>query len=157
MGVQAKGGGHPHLAMSSGVRIVEVGPRDGLQNIADHVATEVKIELIRRLVDAGLRTVEATSIVSQKAVPQLSDCREVLGSDPVQAILGNPRMRVPVLVPNLRGLETASQYGVREVAVFVSATEGFSKANINCTVEEAISRASSVAYAAGEWNMTVRG
>lgn len=129
---------------SPAVRIVEVGPRDGLQNIRDSVPTRTKVELIRRLRQTGLSTIELTSIVSPRAIPQLKDCQDLLRSDEVKELLQNPRLRLPVLVPNEKGLNIAVGNGVQEVAVFVSATEGFSNANINCSVEEGIERAKQV-------------
>lgn len=143
--------------MEQNVRIVEVGPRDGLQNIAQKVPTNVKLELIRKLYDTGLRTIEVTSVVSPRAVPQLSDCREVLKSPPIQELLQNKSLRLPVLIPNVKGIEIGCQYGISEVAVFISATEGFSKANINCTVDQGIARARSVAQEAQRRGLAVRG
>jgi hydroxymethylglutaryl-CoA lyase len=139
------------------VRIVEVGPRDGLQNIKDPVATSVKLELIRRLRESGLSTIELTSIVSPRAVPQLADCREVLRDQTIKQLQQHDGLRFPVLVPNPKGLDIALEYGVKEVAVFVSATEGFSKANINCSVDEGIERASRVAEKAIRNGVAVRG
>ncbi|KAE8131567.1 hypothetical protein BDV38DRAFT_275832 [Aspergillus pseudotamarii] len=139
------------------VRIVEVGPRDGLQNIKDHVPTSVKIELIRRLRGTGLRTIELTSVVSPRAVPQLSDCRDVLRMEDIETLHKEPNVRLPVLVPNMKGLDIALEYDVREVAVFISATEGFSKANINCTVEEGLERARNIAEKATSRGLAVRG
>ena len=142
---------------SDAVRIVEVGPRDGLQNIQKPIPTQTKLELIRRLIDTGLRTVELTSVVSPKAIPQLADCRQVLQDSDVKPLLNRPNLRLPVLVPNLKGLDIAIQQGVREIAVFVSATEGFSRANINCTVDEGIKRAKQVASKAVSAGVTIRG
>lgn len=139
------------------VRIVEVGPRDGLQNIRELVPTQTKLELIRQLQKTGLSTIELTSVVSPRAIPQLKDCRDVLRSDDVKSLLQDTRFRLPVLVPNEKGLKIAIENGVREVAVFVSATEGFSKANINCTVQEGIERAKRVAALASESHIAVRG
>jgi hypothetical protein len=145
------------LTMRPAVRIVEVGPRDGLQNIKDAIPTSIKLELIRRLEQTGLRTVELTSVVSPRAVPQLADCREILRNPNVKALLQDSQSRHPVLVPNLKGLEIAIQHNVREIAVFISATEGFSRANINCTVAEGIERATRVVTAATKAGLTVRG
>ena len=142
---------------SDTVRIVEVGPRDGLQNIQKPIPTQAKLELIRRLIDTGLRTVELTSVVSPKAIPQLADCRQVLQDADVKRLLDRKNIRLPVLVPNLKGLNIAIQQGVREIAVFVSATEGFSRANINCTVDEGIKRAKQVASKAVIVGVAVRG
>ena len=142
---------------SDTVRIVEVGPRDGLQNIQKPIPTQAKLELIRRLIDTGLRTVELTSVVSPKAIPQLADCRQVLQDVDVKRLLDRKNIRLPALVPNLKGLNIAIQQGVREIAVFVSATEGFSRANINCTVDEGIKRAKQVASKAVSVGVAVRG
>lgn len=139
------------------VRIIEVGPRDGLQNIAKAIPTAIKVELIERLRATGLRSIEATSAVSPKAIPQLADNQALLSNSNVQRLIAEPSTRVPVLVPNVRGLELAIKHGVREVAVFVSATEGFSKANTNCTVEEGLRRASEVAALAIKSGLQVRG
>lgn len=138
------------------VRIVEVSPRDGLQNIKTTIPTSTKLSLIQRLHAAGLQTIELTSAVSPKAVPQLADCQTVLSDDSVQTLLATPA-RLPVLVPNVRGLDVAIKHGVREVAVFVSATEAFSKANTNCTVKEGLERARLVAEKAKQAGLAVRG
>lgn len=142
---------------ASAVRIVEVGPRDGLQNIKEPIPTTTKVELIRRLEQTGLRTIELTSVVSPRAIPQLSDCQDVLSGQSVERLQADPDRRFPVLVPNLKGLDIAIRYGVREVAVFVSATEGFSRANINCSVQEGIQRARCVAEKAAQYGIAVRG
>ncbi|KAL4869714.1 hypothetical protein BDV12DRAFT_185035 [Aspergillus spectabilis] len=150
------------------IRIVEVSPRDGLQNIPTYIPASTKTSLIAHLSRTGLRSIELTSIVSPQLVPQLSDCRDVLRSDVVQKLMkegsgeeggegGEGEMRFPVLVPNLKGLETALQYGVKEVAVFVSAAEGFSRANINCDVAEGLRRAVEVARRARGVGVAVRG
>lgn len=139
------------------VRIVEVGPRDGLQNIQKPIPTPVKLELIRRLERTGLSTIELTSVVSPKAIPQLADCRQVLQNTSINQLLNNRRLRLPVLVPNLKGLDIALQQNVREIAVFISATEGFSRANINCTVDQSIERAEQVASKALSARVAVRG
>jgi hydroxymethylglutaryl-CoA lyase len=145
------------VSMSNSVRIVEVGPRDGLQNISNLVPTTTKLALISRLQQTGLQNIEITSIVSPRAVPQLSDNREVLGNADIQALFRSSSLRVPVLTPNLRGFEVAREHGVKEVAVFVSASEGFSKANINCSVQEGLDRARVVAEAASKHGISIRG
>lgn len=144
-------------AMPPAVRIVEVGPRDGLQNIRNTVPTTTKLELIRRLKQTGLNTIELTSVVSPRAIPQLADCRDILGNAGVKQLLGDSRLRLPVLVPNVKGLDIALKHDVKEIAVFISATEGFSKANINCTVEQGIERARQVASLALKAGISVRG
>lgn len=141
----------------SGVRIVEVGPRDGLQNISKLVSTETKIELIQRLAKTGLSIVEATSFVSPKWIPQLADGAQVLrGIRPLIESTDKP-IQFPVLVPNIKGLELAHRSGAKEVAVFVSATEGFSKKNINCTVDESLIRVQKVTERARALGIRVRG
>ncbi|CAI4220192.1 unnamed protein product [Parascedosporium putredinis] len=131
--------------MRNMVRIVEVGPRDGLQNISTHVPTAIKRELIQRLISARFRTVEVTSIVSPKAIPQLADHEKILTDPLLKSHFQRPDIRLPVLVPNIKGFKRALDLGVKEIAVFISASEGFSKANINCTVEQGISRATELA------------
>ncbi|MFB6725177.1 hydroxymethylglutaryl-CoA lyase [Kribbella sp. NPDC056345] len=125
----------PQLVQAEGlpdqVTIYEVGPRDGLQNESAIVDVKVKAEFIRRLIEAGLRTVETTSFVSPKWVPQLADATELLD----QLDLPDD-VRAPVLVPNERGLDRALASGVREIAIFASATETFAAKNLNSTVDE---------------------
>jgi hydroxymethylglutaryl-CoA lyase len=134
------------------VKIVEVGPRDGLQNEKGNVPTSVKIQLIHKLVAAGLSVVEATSFVSPKWVPQLADAKEVL-----KGIQLMPNVRYPVLTPNLRGFEAAVAAGAKEIAVFASASESFSKSNINCTIEESLVRYRDVTAAAKKHGLLIRG
>ncbi|MBB1254070.1 hydroxymethylglutaryl-CoA lyase [Streptomyces alkaliterrae] len=137
------------------VRIHEVGPRDGLQNERAIVPVEVKAEFVRRLADAGLTTVEATSFVHPKWVPQLADAEELYprltGPD------GPSGVRLPVLVPNERGLDRALALGARDVAVFGSVTESFAKANLNRTVEESLTMFAPVVDRAKEAGAHVRG
>nr|GEV61676.1 hydroxymethylglutaryl-CoA lyase, mitochondrial-like [Tanacetum cinerariifolium] len=134
------------------VKIVEVGPRDGLQNEKDIVPTAVKVELIKLLVDSGLEVVEATSFVSPKWVPQLADAKDVI--EATKSISG---ARFPVLTPNLKGLEAALAAGVKEVAVFAAASESFSRSNINCSIDESLSSYRDVASAAERHSIPVRG
>ncbi|KVH91402.1 hydroxymethylglutaryl-CoA lyase, mitochondrial-like [Cynara cardunculus var. scolymus] len=134
------------------VKIVEVGPRDGLQNEKNLVSTSVKIELIHRLLSAGLSVVEATSFVSPKWVPQLADAKEV-----VEAVKNLEAGRLPVLTPNLKGFEAAVAAGAKEIAVFASASESFSKANINCTIEQSLARYRDVIHASTKLSIPVRG
>ncbi|KAI3797812.1 hypothetical protein L1987_33075 [Smallanthus sonchifolius] len=134
------------------VKIVEVGARDGLQNEKNMVPTSVKIELIQRLVSTGLSVVEATGFVSPKWVPQLADAREAM-----EALKNLDTTRLPVLVPNLKGFEAAVAAGAKEIAVFASASESFSKSNINCTIDESFSRYRAVVHAATKLNIRVRG
>jgi hydroxymethylglutaryl-CoA lyase len=134
------------------VRIVEVGPRDGLQNEKHNVPTATKLELIERLVAAGLRDIEATSFVSPKWVPQMADQVEVM-----RGLKRRPGVSYPVLAPNLKGFETAVAEGATEVAVFAAASEGFSRKNINCSIDESIDRFVPVLEAAGRRGVKVRG
>ena len=134
------------------VRIVEVGPRDGLQNEKREVPTAVKLELIERLADAGLAAVEATAFVSPKWVPQMADHTEVL-----ERIRRRPGVAYPVLTPNLKGFEAARAAGATEVAIFGAASETFSKKNINCSIAESLERFRPVAEAAHAANITLRG
>ena len=138
--------------MSESVRIVEVGPRDGLQNEPGEVATAVKVELIERLADAGLPAVEATAFVSPKWVPQMADHTEVL-----ERIRRKPGVDYPVLAPNLKGFEAARAAGATEVAIFAAASESFSRRNINCSIAESLERFRPVAQAAREHGIKVRG
>ena len=134
------------------VRIVEVGPRDGLQNEKQFIPTEVKIELIDRLSDAGLQAIEATSFVSPKWVPQLADNAAVMAG-----IKRHSGVSYPVLTPNLMGLEAAVAAGATEVAVFGAASEAFSQKNINCSIEQSLQRFEVLLDAARQHNLKVRG
>ncbi|WP_037835017.1 hydroxymethylglutaryl-CoA lyase [Streptomyces albus] len=144
----------PLEGLPARVRIHEVGPRDGLQNEQATVPVEVKAEFIRRLAAAGLDTIEATSFVHSKWVPQLADAEELY---PRLAGHVPDGVRLPVLVPNSRGLERASALGAREVAVFASVTESFAKANLNRTVDEALEMFAPVVARARQEGMAVRG
>ena len=134
------------------VRLVEVGPRDGLQNEATMVPTDVKVALIDRLSDAGCPAIEATSFVSPKWVPQMADAADVMAR-----IRRRPGVRYPVLTPNLKGLEAALAAGADEVAVFVAASEAFSRRNINCGIAESLERAQPIFAAAKVAGVRVRG
>ena len=138
--------------MNSFVKIVEVGPRDGLQNEPREVPTAVKLELIERLADAGLPAVEATAFVSPKWVPQMADHTEVL-----ERIRRRPGVSYPVLTPNLKGFEAARAAGATEVAIFGAASEAFSRKNINCSIAESLDRFRPVVKQASESGMKVRG
>ncbi|GHF96403.1 hydroxymethylglutaryl-CoA lyase [Streptomyces zaomyceticus] len=133
------------------VRIHEVGARDGLQNEKTAVPTDVKAEFVRRLAAAGLGTIEATSFVHPKWVPQLADAEELF------PLVRDLPVRLPVLVPNERGLDRALALGAREVAVFASATESFAKANLNRTVDEALAMFAPTVTRAIEAGLKVRG
>ena len=134
------------------VKIVEVGPRDGLQNEPQPVSAAVKIELIDRLTDAGLPVIEATAFVSPKWVPQMADNAEVMAG-----IRRKRGVSYPVLVPNRKGLDAAIAAGAEEVVVFGAATESFSKRNTNCTIAEGLARFSEVCAEALARGLKVRG
>jgi hydroxymethylglutaryl-CoA lyase len=134
------------------VKMVEVGPRDGLQNEPGTVTTGVKVELIDRLSDAGLPVVEAGSFVSPKWVPQMADSAEVMAR-----IRRKPGVAYPVLVPNMKGLEGAMAAGAEEIAIFAAATEAFSRRNTNCSIAEAFERFQPVCRAALDAGLKVRG
>jgi hydroxymethylglutaryl-CoA lyase len=134
------------------VTLVEVGPRDGLQNEAKPVPTEVKLELIHRLQDAGLPVIQATSFVSPKWVPQMADNAQVMAG-----IRQKPGVRYTVLVPNRKGLDAAIAAGCKEIVVFGAATEAFSKKNTNCTIAEGVARFSEVCAEALAHGLKVRG
>ena len=134
------------------VRMVEVGPRDGLQNESKIVPAAIKIALIDKLSESGLPAVEATSFVSAKWIPQMADAAEVMAG-----IKRLPGTSYPVLVPNMRGFEGAAAAGAREIAVFAAASETFSKSNINCSIAESLERFQPVMEAATGAGMKVRG
>lgn len=134
------------------VRIVDVGPRDGLQNEAIAIPTAVKIQLIEDLAAAGVEEIEAGAFVSPKWVPQMADSAAVLAG-----LTRDPAKSYPVLVPNLQGLEAAIAAGAREVAIFAAASESFSKANTNCSIAESLARFQPVMERAGQVGMPVRG
>ncbi|MDB5553136.1 MAG: hydroxymethylglutaryl-CoA lyase [Rhizobium sp.] len=136
----------------SRVRIVEVGPRDGLQNEAVPLPPQVRIEFIRKLLAAGLDTIEVGSFVSPKWVPQMAGTDEVLS-----AVIGKESGNFPVLVPNEKGLDAAIAAGAREIAVFASASESFSQKNINCSIAESIERFRPVAERAKGLDIRLRG
>ncbi|MFE8958945.1 hydroxymethylglutaryl-CoA lyase [Streptomyces iakyrus] len=141
----------PSRDLPTRVRIHEVGARDGLQNEKATVPTEVKAEFIRRLADAGLTTIEATSFVHPKWVPQLADAEQLF------PMVSDLHAALPVLVPNERGLDRALGLGARRVAVFASATESFAKANLNRTVDEALAMFEPVVSRAKAASVHVRG
>jgi hydroxymethylglutaryl-CoA lyase len=140
------------MALPKKVRLVEVGPRDGLQNEAKPVPVEVKVELIDRLTDAGHVTVEAGSFVSPKWVPQMASTDEVMAR-----IRRKPGVSFPVLVPNKQGFNAALEAKVEEIAVFAAASESFSRKNINCSIAESLERFAPVMEAAQHHRIKVRG
>ena len=138
--------------MSDFITMVEVGPRDGLQNEANTLSTSVRIELINRLASCAVPVIEAGSFVSPKWVPQMS------GTDAVLAgITRQPGTRYPVLVPNLKGFELATLAGADEIALFAAASETFSQRNTNCSIAESIARLKPVAEQARAGGIRVRG
>ena len=141
-----------NMTFPNKVKIVEVSPRDGLQNETQLVPTEIKIEFINRLSDTGLTVIEATSFVSHKWIPQLADNREVL-----LGITKKPNIAYPVLVPNLKGLENAMAAGAKEIAVFATASEQFSQKNTHCSVAESIQHIETIMQIARKHHLSVRG
>ncbi len=140
------------MSFADKVKIVEVGPRDGLQNEKKIVPTEAKVKLINDLSDAGLSVVEAGSFVSPKWVPQMADSAEIM-----QQIERKDGVSYPVLTPNLKGFEGALAVGAKEVAIFGAASESFSQKNINCSIDESLERFKPVIAAAKQENIAVRG
>lgn len=139
-------------SLPTSVRIVEVGPRDGLQNEKAQVPTEQKIQFIQMLAEAGLPVVEATSFVSPRAIPQLSDASAVMSG-----LTRLPTASYPVLVPNLKGMERALAAGVRSIAVFTAASESFTRHNINATITESLANFRPVVALARQEGIPVRG
>lgn len=140
------------MALPQHVRIVEVGPRDGLQNEKQAVPTTAKIQLIEQLVDAGLTYIEAGSFVNPKWVPQMANSAEVFAG-----ITRKPNITYAALVPNLQGYERAVAVNANEVAIFAAASEAFSQKNINCSISESIKRFEVLLSAATEQKIPVRG
>src|SRR5438105_7137129 len=134
------------------IKVVEVGPRDGLQNEKATVATEVKADFITALGDAGLRVIEAGAFVSPKWVPQMADTAEVYRNIPK-----DPGVEYPVLVPNMKGLERAIEAGAQSIAIFTAASETFNKRNINMSIDESFENYAPVAARARSEGMRVRG
>jgi hydroxymethylglutaryl-CoA lyase len=140
------------MTLPSSVRIVEVGPRDGLQNEATPVSVAARIALIEGLVEAGVKTVEAGSFVSPKWVPQMADTAAVLAG-----LKRKAGVRYPVLVPNLQGLEAAEAAGAKDISIFAAASESFSRKNINCSIGESLDRFRPVAERALAEERRLRG
>jgi isopropylmalate/homocitrate/citramalate synthase len=140
------------MTLPASVRIVEVGPRDGLQNESTPVSVAARIALIEGLVDAGLKTVESGSFVSPKWVPQMADTGAVLAG-----LKRKAGVRYPVLVPNLQGLEAAEAAGAKDISIFAAASESFSKKNINCSIAESLDRFRPVAERALAEERRLRG
>ena len=140
------------MSLPDQVTLVEVGPRDGLQNEKQTIPLEAKLQLIGDLAEAGLRVIEAGSFVNPKWIPQMADSEAVFAG-----LRRREGVRYTCLTPNLRGLERALAAGVDEVAVFGAASEAFSQKNINCSIDESLERFSDVMSAAREANVPVRG
>lgn len=140
------------MSLPRKVKIVEVSPRDGLQNEKKNVPTKTKIEFINRLSETGLQVIEATSFVSPKWVPQLAD-----GSDVYAGIKKQSGVIYPVLVPNLNGFEAAIAVGVKDISVFTTPSEEFSKKNTNCSVAESLARIAEITQLAKQHQIPVRG
>ena len=134
------------------IRIVDVSPRDGLQNIKTEVSSEVKLELINKLCNAGVKDLEVTSFVSPKWVPQMADAADILAG-----LQAREQTQYIVLTPNLQGLERAIESGAKEVAIFAAASETFSKKNTNCSIEESLQRFAPLMVKAKELGIRVRG
>ena len=140
------------MSLPKAVKLVEVGPRDGLQNEAVSVPVEVKIELIEKLTNAGLPVVESGSFVSPKWVPQMAASGEVY-----RGIRKKPGVGYPMLVPNMKGLEAALEAGVEEIAIFAAASETFTQKNINCSIDQSIEQYRQVVAKALAENLKIRG
>ena len=140
------------MKLPSKVKLVDVGPRDGLQNEKQPVPADIKVGLVHRLQDAGLKEIEVTSFVSPKWVPQMADAAEVMAR-----IERKPGVRYSVLTPNMKGLEAALPSRPDEIVVFGAASEAFSQRNINCSIAESIERFAPVVAAAREKGISVRG
>jgi len=140
------------MAYPKSVRIVDVSPRDGLQNVKEAVSTETKVELIRLLKNAGVRDIEVASFVSPKWVPQMADAADVLA-----ALDLNDSTNYAVLTPNLKGFERALASGVQEIAVFSAASESFTQKNTNCSIDDSLKRIQDIMRPALEQNIRIRG
>lgn len=140
------------MSLPEKVKIVEVGPRDGLQNESSTIATATKVELIHRLANAGMRVIEAASFVSPKWVPQMADSAQVM-----EQIERYPGVTYSALTPNMKGFDNAVKAKADEVAIFAAASEQFSRNNINCSIDESLERFEPIMKAAAEQDIAVRG
>jgi len=145
------------MTIPQAVKLVEVGARDGLQNESAPVSTADKINLIHGLIDAGVSYIEAGSFVNPRSVPQMADSDQVFAGLRPSPALNSTALTLAALTPNLKGFERAMQAGVTEVAVFASASEGFSAKNINCTIAESLTRFEPLMQAARDNKVAVRG
>ena len=139
------------MGVVKSVKLVEVSPRDGLQNEAHSIPTAVKIDFIQQLADTGLSVIEATSFVSPQWIPQLADARDVM-----KGIKKKPGVKYPVLVPNAKGLENALAVGATDIAVFTTPSEQFSQKNTGCSVAESMQRIREVIQLAKQHHLQVR-
>lgn len=140
------------MSVAQTIRIVEVGPRDGLQNESTIIPTQIKIDFIKQLISAGIKDIETASFVSPKWVLQMADSNEIM-----QSLSNNNSANFIALVPNLKGLEGALAAGVKEIAIFGAASETFSQKNINCSIAESLQRFKQVASVATQNNLKIRG
>ncbi|QDP00805.1 hydroxymethylglutaryl-CoA lyase [Thalassotalea sp. PS06] len=138
--------------LPSSVKLVEVGPRDGLQNEAKAIDAQVKVELVNRLTDTGLSYIETGSFVSSKWVPQMASSADVFAQ-----IKRKDKVTYAALTPNLKGLQAAIDAGATEIAIFGAASESFSQKNINCSIKESLERFSDVVELAKQHNLNIRG
>jgi hydroxymethylglutaryl-CoA lyase len=145
------------IKLPAQVALVEVGPRDGLQNEETPISTAIKVELCKQLIEAGIRRLEAAAFVSPKWVPQMADGADVLAGLQAMTELQGRTVSYSALVPNLKGMEAAIEAGVQEAVVFTAASEAFTQKNINCTIAESIERFKPVAELARAHNIHLRG
>ncbi|WP_201301434.1 hydroxymethylglutaryl-CoA lyase [Limnobacter sp. 130] len=145
------------MKLPAQVTLVEVGPRDGLQNEKTPISTAIKVELCKQLIEAGIRRLEAAAFVSPKWVPQMADGADVLAGLQAMTELQGRTVSYSALVPNLKGMEAAIEAGVQEAVVFTAASEAFTQKNINCTIAESIERFKPVAELARAHNIHLRG
>ncbi|WP_341237123.1 hydroxymethylglutaryl-CoA lyase [uncultured Limnobacter sp.] len=145
------------IKLPAQVTLVEVGPRDGLQNEKTPISTAIKVELCKQLIEAGIRRLEAAAFVSPKWVPQMADGADVLAGLQAMNELQGRTVSYSALVPNLKGIEAAIEAGVQEAVVFTAASEAFTQKNINCTIAESIERFKPVAELARAHNIHLRG
>lgn len=145
------------IKLPSQVTLVEVGPRDGLQNEKTPISTAIKVELCKQLIEAGIHRLEAAAFVSPKWVPQMADGTDVLAGLQALPDLQDRTVSYSALVPNLKGMEAAIEAGVQEAVVFTAASEAFTQKNINCTIAESIERFKPVAALAQAHNIHLRG
>lgn len=145
------------IKLPSQVTLVEVGPRDGLQNEKTPISTAIKVELCKQLIEAGIHRLEAAAFVSPKWVPQMADGADVLAGLRALPDIQDRTVSYSALVPNLKGMEAAIEAGVQEAVVFTAASEAFTQKNINCTIAESIERFKPVAELARAHNIHLRG